>query len=399
MKMDRLQSYEAEQRLRQGSNFGRDLSAVTDLTRLLAHLDSYLINMAVGDFHLLLFEGKEVETQGDRGLLVYERKGGRRVVLPEGGQDIGLEEFFSTRPGFPGRSWDLCLSHLMSGEEDLGLALYSVDDWAQPHLTAATPHVANALRRLRVLAEQEDRNRSLELMVDARTKDLTLANEMLTREVELRTAAEAEVLQISEFERRRFGLDLHDDICQRLAGISMYIRGFQSRKPDDPAAILVEMADLVDETLHLTRRYAHASFPIDLERRGLDRVLRSHCETVAIQNRCICRYSSELPRLDPPLDDSQALNVYRIVQEALHNAVRHSGATVLEVIVDVESELCTIRVADNGRGLDGSAQAKGGLGLRSMEYRASQLGAGFRIESRPGMGTVVRLEIPRRTRA
>jgi len=155
--------------LRQGSNFGRDLSAVTDLTRLLAHLDSYLINMAVGDFHLLLFRREEVETKGIGDSLVYERKGGRRVVLRREGRTSGWRNLlYPTR--LPRRSWDLCLSHLMSGEEDLGLALYSVDDWAQPHLTAATPHVANALRRLRVLAEQEDRNRSLELMVDARTK-------------------------------------------------------------------------------------------------------------------------------------------------------------------------------------------------------------------------------------
>ena len=304
---------------------------------------------------------------------------------------------FHDRPSRSSGSWDLCVFPLSSGPETMGLAVYSSEDRSLPHVGAVLPHVAHALKRLKTLAEQEDRNRRLEAMVRARTVELTQANEWLQAEVEARRAAEAEVLQVSEFERRRFGLDLHDDICQRLAGLTMYLRGFQRRPPESPSEVLAEVGSLVEETLQLTRQYAHASFPIELERRGLESVLRTLCETVATQNSCPCRFSSSLDRLDPPWEGQQALNVYRIIQEALQNAVKHSRATQFEVSAEVGPAEVVLKVVDNGSGIAPAREGAQGLGLRSMAYRATQLGARFDLTSRPGLGTVVEVAIPRVT--
>lgn len=399
LSLARLRALESERLMRRSGAFGRDLSSVTELGQLLSFLDDFLSDLGVPDFHLLAFGKRAVGEAPSGGLLVYERRSGLRSSLPERGLELGFEEFFSSRPGRSPADgcWSLCLSHLKSGREQLGVVLYSADDGAPLHLASAMPHLANALKRLRVFASQEDRNRRLELMVEARTRDLTLANERLTEEIERRRATEGEVLQVSEFERRRFGLDLHDDICQRLAGIGMYIKGYRGKMPDDSAELFAEIGGLVDETLLLTRQYAHASFPMDLERRGLDAVLGSLCESVAAQNGCACAYSSELPALDPPLDAQDSLNVYRIVQEALHNAAKHARATRIDVAIRLSPGACELHVRDDGRGMDAAGRpAEGGLGLRSMAYRASQLGASFSIKSAAGKGTSVRLEIPLR---
>jgi DNA-binding LacI/PurR family transcriptional regulator/signal transduction histidine kinase len=384
---------ESEQWLREGRTLGSALSAVTDLRSLLSLLDAFLSNLGVAFFSLIVL--KDGAEGSKDGYLVYERVGGQVSPLPGEGVELELENFFSIHASRRGSPWDYCLAHLRSGAEQSGIALYSVEDWAQIHMASAMPHIANALKRLRVIAGQEDRNRELEVLVAARTLDLTTVNERLSEEIERRRKTEGEVLQVSEFERRRFGLDLHDDICQRLAGIVMYLKGSRVKTLGESRALLAEAANLVDETLSLTRQYAHASFPMDLERRGLDSVLRSLCESMSIRNGCVCEYSGELASVHPPMGPQSALNVYRIVQEALHNALKHAHASKIEVAVKVSERFCSVSVSDNGTGLQRTSQTEGGLGLRSMAYRASQLGAGFRIESEPGMGTSVILDVPR----
>jgi signal transduction histidine kinase/DNA-binding LacI/PurR family transcriptional regulator len=483
----RRAAFETENGLRLSNYFGRDLSAVTDQVQLFGRLDRFLTDLQVKDFFLL---SHGLSHDGPR--LVFEWRDGFRSELPEGGVDLGVRELFTQRTADHPDPWDLCTFHLVSGQEDQGLAVYSVDRKSLPHLTAALPHVAHALKRFRLREEQEDRNRRLEAMVQARTIELTQANAwlgdqkqlldvILTNlpvpvavyeaaygsivyanpafeaeigsralyrsiglfldlpadcegvELTLRTqrpgaetvpvlaycvplefdgkasvlvtlvdltrqkALEAEVLQISEVERRRFGLDLHDDICQRLAGLVMYLRSFSVRPPADPREVLAETQTLVDETLQLTRQYAHASFPMDLEKGGLDSVLRSLCNTASRQSGVGCTYNSELCRLEPPFEGAQALNLYRIVQEALHNAQKHARARNIDVQILVDERAVTTRIRDDGVGLTPAREGTAGMGLRSMSYRAAQLGARFTVANRAGGGTEIAVEIPRIT--
>lgn len=378
---------ETERWLRDSNDFGRDLSALTTRAALVERLDGFLDLLGVEDF-LLVMEGR----------LGYERLRGVRSDLPREGLALTAEQLFSARPLGTGAPWTYCVFHLRSGGHNVGLAVYAVDDRALPHLGAVLPHVAHALLRIRNLAEQEDRNRQLETMVAVRTHELTRVNQSLREEVERRRAAEAEVLQISEFERRRFGLDLHDDICQRLAGLTMYLRGVAKRPPEDPRPAFLEAGAMVDETLELTRQYSHASFPIELEQRGLDAVLKNLCETVTARTGCPCRYRSTLRGPGEGPHGLAALNIYRIVQEALQNCLKHSRARQIEVTLEGrgdEGRELVLTIADNGSGLPPEKEGAGGLGFRSMAYRASQLGARFDLSSRPGVGTVVTVALPR----
>jgi signal transduction histidine kinase len=215
--------------------------------------------------------------------------------------------------------------------------------------------------------------------------------EKLREETRRRTVAEAEVLRIS--------IDLHDDICQRLAGISMLCKSLIPSANPQPS--LPELSRLIDESLALIRLYARNSFPAELEG-GLEKALGDLCHTVTEQSGIPCVFSwTATPLPDPaPLSPAgfgpaifspaQEINLYRIAQEAIQNAVKHSGATQIKVETRFEKGCFTLVISDNG---SGTANPREGMGLRSMRHRAEQLGAGFRFDSSQEGGTRVRVEM------
>jgi len=205
------------------------------------------------------------------------------------------------------------------------------------------------------------------------------------------------VLQISELERRRFSMDLHDDICQRLAGMTMICSQIPSTDPH--IGILGEM---LSETLIKTRRYAHDSFPMEIESLDFMEALKRLCIGMDGLNGCHCVFSGTK---DWPagFGQKEKINIYRIVQEALHNSVSHSGGTELTVTIRVVEKDLLVRITDNGQGDPDIGKKNSrtiherrprGLGLKSMEYRAHQLGGEFKINSLKAKGTCVEVRIP-----
>lgn len=289
---------------------------------------------------------------------------------------------------------------MRSGKEYLGLIVYEADDAVHPHVCSGAIYIANTLKRLRILDDEKERSRLLEKEVSLRTQALLDANEKLKEEARRRIAVEAEVLRISEMERLRFSLDLHDDICQRLAGISMCCKSLTSGL--SPQTLLPELSEMIDETLHLTRQYAHDSFPMELDTLGLNEALARLCHSLNTQTKLECSYSWKAPSKSP-LSASEDINVYRIIQEALQNVIKHSKATKVSVsIISGETEFI-VRVQDNGEGNphleEGEMSPKEnrrqeGLGLRSMQYRAHQLNAAYVFHSSKKSGTLVEVRIP-----
>jgi signal transduction histidine kinase len=200
-------------------------------------------------------------------------------------------------------------------------------------------------------------------------------------------------------ERLRFSMDLHDDICQRLAGISMFCKSLTRGLSAE--SLLLELSELIDETLLRTRQYAHDAFPMELDALGLKEALGALCHSINKQTscRCVCTWSAPEPS---PLNTAQDINVYRIIQEALHNVVKHARAGRAEVEVRKDGLLLIVRVRDDGIGSSlqagkpgpSAAKRREGLGLRSMEYRAHQLGAEYLFESGKTGGTLVEVRIP-----
>jgi len=196
-------------------------------------------------------------------------------------------------------------------------------------------------------------------------------------------------------------MDMHDDICQRLAGISMMCRGMAMQNPQ-----LKDLSGLIDETLVRTRQYVHNSFPVELESLGMKQGIEQLCCTTERQGCGTLKVPfSWNVKGDIKLGRSAKINVYRIIQEAIHNAVKHAHASEIAVTVSQTETALDISITDNGTGNTAIASTGQkissrkhkspslGIGLNSMKYRADQMGGTCRIVSSEKSGTSVNLHI------
>ena len=391
------QSFQSEQYLRNVSSFGQQLTTAASMQELVGLLQAFLNNNDVQMFFLLLYPQKEGCAGGEIDL-IYRRFKNEERAFADRSEKTSLQEFFAN--DFRGKESEPaspCIYNLTSGDEELGLIVYETDDNTHPHICSAAIFMANTVKRLMILEDEKERSRKLEREVHTRTQDLVESNRLLEKEAKRRLAVEAEVLRISEMERLRFSLDLHDDICQRLAGISMFSKSLEK------GADLGELSEMIDETLSRTRQYAHDSFPVELDSLGLNEAFGSLCHSIQKETGCICEYSWKVPE-GYTLSGSQEINLYRIVQEAMHNTVKHAKAQRARISVVLKDSTLVVRVRDNGTGistcrndaipLHNKKRGHVGIGLKSMEYRAHQIGASYLFRSSAKHGTLVEIRLP-----
>ena len=155
-----------------------------------------------------------------------------------------------------------------------------------------------------------------------------------------------------------------------------------------------ELAELVGDTLQRTRQYAHDSYPVDLDNLGLDASLSNLCNSFEKQSGIVCQYEWALSS-DVAFDKIQKLNVFRIIQEALHNVMKHSGAKNVKVSCAMQDGSVEINVCDDGKGIPDSDSSKYGIGINSMQYRANQIGATFNISNLKNGGVCVKVKLQR----
>jgi len=195
-------------------------------------------------------------------------------------------------------------------------------------------------------------------------------------------------------ERNRLALDLHDAVSQKLFGLVLSAETAATLLDRDPGAArdqVERLATLAQEALDELRSLVFELRPPDLARDGLCGTLRKHVEVLRrLQGRDISLDVDDGVALDPARD----AEVFRIAQEALQNALRHSGAEHIVVRLRREERRAVLEVADDGAGFEPGAVAlrSRSLGLTSMEERAERLGGELTIDSSPA-GTTVRLEV------
>jgi two-component system CheB/CheR fusion protein len=205
---------------------------------------------------------------------------------------------------------------------------------------------------------------------------------------------EREILHISEREQRRIGQDLHDGLGQRLTSISFQCKAL-SRLLDSPASErAAEIGTEVRTAISETRALAHALYPAEIDREDLDTALGYLVDSIDRTFEGTCEYRHEW--MPDDLDREDALNVYRLVQEALANAVRHAAAATLHVESRRDGTAWVVEVRDDGRGFHPAHPAGRGLGLQIMRYRAELIGGALSVSSRIGSGTTVRCRVPLR---
>jgi len=238
--------------------------------------------------------------------------------------------------------------------------------------------------------------RDLEARVRSRTAELAAANVELESEIAERRRLEREIIDASEHEQMRIGQELHDGLGQQLTAVAflteVLARQLAERGvPESREANRI--GELVGEAISQARLLARGLAPVELDANGLMAALE--------QLAANARHLFDLPcdfRCDGPVlvhDSSIAINLYRIAQEAVTNAVKHSGAHSLRIALRHADERLTLSVADDGTGLPStSADGGEGMGLKTMRYRARAIGAELSLEPAPAGGLIVRVCLP-----
>lgn len=244
------------------------------------------------------------------------------------------------------------------------------------------------------ITEQRQTQKELEQRVAERTAELVSANEKLTAQIEERNRLENALIDISEQEQRRLGEDLHDGLCQSLSGLAFMARSLtktlEAQELAGPAAEAARLAALIHQSVEASRDIAKGLHPVVMDAEGLVSALH---ELAARSNGGIsCRLRCE--RMVPITDNSVALHLYRIAQEAVTNALKHSGARSITLSLRLRQNLLSLSVADDGCGMPEVIHVGDGMGVRLMKYRADVIGADFSIGRRKNHGTRVSCVLP-----
>jgi PAS domain S-box-containing protein len=218
---------------------------------------------------------------------------------------------------------------------------------------------------------------------------------IIFRDITERKRLEREILEISDQERRRIGQDLHDGLCQHLAGIELMSQVLQQKlatKSKAEAARAGEIARHVREAIGQTRSLARGLSPVTLESEGLASALRELAANTEKMFGIMCRV--ECLQTVPSATAATGMHLYRIAQEAVSNAIKHGKATEVVIRLQSASERLVLNIMDNGSGFPKVMPRNDGMGLRIMRYRAGMIGGLLSIEQNHAGGTVVSCSVP-----
>ena len=234
----------------------------------------------------------------------------------------------------------------------------------------------------------------MEQRVVERTRELLAMNNELERTMAQRQQLERELLEISEREKRRIGEDLHDMVCQELTATALYLKSSAKKLAKESpaaAATLEESAQTVNRNVVVARELAGGLQAVELTASGLKNALRDLAAQASENTGIKCHFKAARGVRVP--DDTVALHLYRIAQEAVTNAVKHSGAKNILISLDRSATRTCVTVQDDGKGFVARRRGKG-LGLHMMRYRANALGGELKVERRRSGGTEITCVIP-----
>lgn len=323
---------------------------------------------------------------GTPGLKAVENR--QLVVLPE-----RAGEYF---PGGP-------LFEDLNTESYLGVPLFDsagsvcgiltiIDDMPMTGIENKIPiiemfavRIGAELERLRMQTQLMLHKENLEDIVEARTAELTKLNKRMSR-------FSQKIIQAQEHEREKLSRELHDQLGQLITALSMGVEWLRIQSGLDQNRVAL-LADVTEKISIETRRICKGLRPMSLDRLGLSRSL----EELAGQFH-------ELSGIKPELDFSGLngtkfhpdveINIYRIVQEALTNISKYSGAENVTLKIETDDSSLKMSIADDGKGIPDVENPGYGYGLLGMKERAMLCGGALDIRSAPGQGASITLTIP-----
>jgi signal transduction histidine kinase len=253
------------------------------------------------------------------------------------------------------------------------------------------------VRRARAKSEEELRraHEDLELRVERRTADLRAANLKLENVIEERKRLENELLEIAENERRRIGFDLHDDLGQKLTGMALMMKGLERRLAAETHPCVEEagrihclMQDIIKHTHDLARQFSS----LDVKGDDLATVLKGLAANVKKLFEITCGFA--VKGSPPQLPHNTTLQLYKIAQEAISNAIKHGKASQVTVALACGDDALTVTIKNDGLPFAQPSGPTGRMGLRIMHYRANTIGASLEIKPLGKNGTIVTCTLP-----
>jgi len=212
----------------------------------------------------------------------------------------------------------------------------------------------------------------------------------IAEDVTDRRRLEREILEISDREQARIGQDLHDGLCQQLVSLGFDNNSLEQQLatralPEVTAAR--KMGKVLDDAIAEARALARGLFPVQLEADGLSLALQQLAAGASARARVNCRMDCPQPVL--VRDNTVATHLYRIAQEAVNNAIKHSRAGSILIQLKTNHNRVELTISDDGIGIPVSKNPTGGMGLHIMNYRAQAIGGTLTIERAPRRGTII----------
>jgi PAS domain S-box-containing protein len=211
-----------------------------------------------------------------------------------------------------------------------------------------------------------------------------------------RIRLERQILEISDREQARIGQDIHDGLCQQLIGLAFNANSLAQSLSSNSlpeAATARKICLLLDESITEARRVCRGLYPVRLKTEGLVPALEELAQTATERFNLCCECDLATRRLF--CDVTTATHLYRIAQEAVNNAVKHSGAGHVGIRLSASEGNLELQVQDDGKGIKASPGRAGGMGLHIMDYRARSIGGSLDIHD-TGNGTSVSCRVPQR---
>jgi len=303
------------------------------------------------------------------------------------------------------------------GEQAVDILGYPLEDWYEPDFWPKHLHPADRERAMATATRyiQTRNNYELEFRMLARGGRIVWLHNIVTvdredgiprtvrgfsidiTESKVKEAALSELsgrlINAQEEERRRVARELHDDLNQRMALLSIEME--QLGQAIKPRALRRRLESLQSQAREISadiHRLSYKLHPSKLDHLGLGAAIRSLCQELSEAGQLDVELTQdELPELPKDI----TLCVFRIAQEALRNSVKHSGAKTARVTLGYQDHEITLSVSDDGSGFDMYSDAmRRGLGFTSMRERLRIVNGTMNVQSRPNEGTTIKVSVP-----
>ncbi len=263
------------------------------------------------------------------------------------------------------------------------------DDYVKKYLDTGVKTILGTSRPV-VAARKDGATITVDLSVSEVSQDGRRLFTGILRDMSERRSLEREMLAVADDNQRRMGQDLHDSVGQELTALGLMAESLVETYPDSSrpeAQIAVKIAARTRSAMKQVRALSLGLIPVEVDAEGLMAALADLAVRTSNVSDAKCTFECDAPVLVE--DNSTAVHLYQIAQEAVANALKHGGPRHIHIELSGDDRRVTLRVRDDGVGIAPALPKPGGLGLKIMQYRAGLINAMLTVGPAAGGGTIV----------